>query len=225
MDARVDGRPVTPRGGYPVEVQALWVNALGSAVELLRTVKRDASEWQQLRDRAVDAFGRMFPLGDGGLADVVGDAGDVHHEVRPNQLLAVSLPYAPLVNDREAARIVVDACRTDLLTSVGLRTLARGDPAYRGRHRGGPVERDEAYHQGTVWPWLLGAYADAVRRAGEDASGLSYGLELHLGELGLGSVSETFDGDPPHGGTGCPFQAWSVAELIRTRWTAQPAGS
>jgi glycogen debranching enzyme len=121
------------------------------------------------------------------------------------------------VADSQEIGRIVHACREDLITSVGLRSLSPRDPAYRGRHRGGPAERDAAYHQGTVWPWLIGPYSDALRRACGDAAGLLNGLELHLAEFGLGSVSETLDGDAPHGATGCPFQAWSVAELIRSR--------
>jgi glycogen debranching enzyme len=105
---------------------------------------------------------------------------------------------------------------------VGLRTLAPSSPTYIGRHRGSPADRDRAYHQGTVWPWLIGPYANAVRRSGGDPSGVLDGLELHLGEFGLGSVSETLDGDEPHAATGCPFQAWSVAELIRARSSVDP---
>ena len=95
--------------------------------------------------------------------------------------------------------------------------MAPQDPAYHGRHRGGPAERDAAYHQGTVWPWLVGPLVGAALRAGEDPTPVLAGLETHLGEWGLGSVSETLDGDAPHAATGCPFQAWSVAELIRSR--------
>jgi glycogen debranching enzyme len=104
-----------------------------------------------------------------------------------------------------------------LLTPIGLRSLAPDDPRYRPLHRGSPAERDAAYHQGTVWPWLLGPYVDASVRAGIPVDGLLDGLEAHLGEWGLGSISETADGDPPHGATGCPFQAWSVAEALRIR--------
>jgi glycogen debranching enzyme len=106
---------------------------------------------------------------------------------------------------------------------VGLRSLGPSEPGYCGRHRGGPAERDRAYHEGTVWPWLIGPYTDAVRRAGGDATGLLDGLQLHLAEFGLGSVSETLDGDVPHSATGCPFQAWSVAELVRSRWMEDAA--
>ena len=113
------------------------------------------------------------------------------------------------------------SARAHLLTSLGLRSLAQGEPGYRGRHRGGPAERDGAYHQGTVWPWLIGPFVAASLRTGEPVDGVLDGLEAHLGEWGLGSVSETADGDPPHAATGCPFQAWSVAELLRARRLAR----
>jgi predicted glycogen debranching enzyme len=216
MDARIDGRPVTPRAGYPVEIEALWVNALGTAADLLTRVGQDGRAWSSLRERAVSSFGQRFPLGAAGLADALDPSGAVVAERRPNQLLAASLPYGPVTSPGEAARIVA-ACRDDLVTSIGLRSLSPSDPGYRGRHRGGPADRDAAYHQGTVWPWLIGPYCDAVRRAGGDTGPLLDGLELHLSEFGLGSVSETADGDAPHAATGCPFQAWSVAELIRSR--------
>ena len=137
---------------------------------------------------------------------------------RPNQLLAVSLPGGPLAGaaSPDAARSTVEACRT-LLTPLGLRSLSPDDPAYRPYHRGGPAERDSAYHQGTVWPWLIGPYADAARRVGVSTDELIEGLSRHVGEWGLGSVSETADGAAPHAATGCPFQAWSVAELLRIR--------
>ncbi len=216
MDARIDGRPVTSRAGYPVEVEALWINGLGTAVDLLTRVGLDAGEWEALRQRAVASFRRTFPVNGLGLADRIDPSGAVSMELRPNQLLAVSLPYGPIDDPAQAARIVA-ACRADLLTSIGLRSLSPRDPAYQGRHRGGPAERDAAYHQGTVWPWMIGPFTDAVDRAGGDLGGLLDGLELHLTEYGLGSVSETAEGTVPHQATGCPFQAWSVAELIRSR--------
>jgi glycogen debranching enzyme len=125
----------------------------------------------------------------------------------------VSLPNGPL--DSDAVRAVVDVCRRTLLTPLGLRSLSPDDPRYRPYHRGGPADRDAAYHQGTVWPWLIGPYVDAARTAGSSVERLLDGLEAHLGDWGLGSVSETADGAPPHLATGCPFQAWSVAELLR----------
>src|SRR5690606_12130645 len=139
-----------------------------------------------------------------------GPGGD-DRSLRPNQLLAYSLPYAPLTPDP----VVLDRAAAALLTPLGLRTLAPDDLAYTPRHRGGPAERDRAYHQGTVWPWLLGPYVDACRRAGRPVSDVLTGVDAHLRDWGLGSVSETADGDPPHAATGCPFQAWSVAEVLR----------
>jgi glycogen debranching enzyme len=138
--------------------------------------------------------------------------------VRPNQLLAASLPYGP-VQDAAAAGPVLAAVEP-LLTPLGLRSLHPDDPRFTGRHRGSSTERDRAYHQGTVWPWLIGPYAGAAVRAGVDPRPRMAGLEAHLGEWGLGSASETADGDAPHAATGCPFQAWSVAELIRARTLA-----
>lgn len=219
MDARIDGRPVTPRAGFPVEVDALWINGLGAAADVLARVGRPIDEWVALRRLAISSFMRLFPSEEVGLADVVDPSGNARQELRPNQLLAASLPYGPL-EDAEEVVPIVRACRAHLLTSIGLRSLSPDDPAYQGHHRGGPSQRDGAYHQGTVWPWLIGPYMDAVRRVGADRDDLLDGLDLHLAEFGLGSVSETADGDPPHGATGCPFQAWSVAELIRSRWNA-----
>lgn len=205
MDARVDGVPVTQRAGKAVEIDALWINGLAAAAALLEAVGRDATDIRRLEAQARASFPAAF-VHDGRCDDVVGDA-----RLRPNQLLAVSLPHAPL-RDRE----LVDAC-APLLTSLGLRSLAPADPAYRGRHRGDETQRDEAYHQGTVWPWLIGPYTDAALRTGAATSGILDGLDAHLAEWGLGSVSETADGDAPHAATGCPFQAWSVAETLRAR--------
>ncbi|MBI4259109.1 MAG: glycogen debranching enzyme family protein [Actinobacteria bacterium] len=210
MDARVDGRPVTARAGKAVEVNALWIEGLAVVAGLRERLGLDASRIRVLEDSARRSFRKRFLRG-GRVLDVVdGPYGD-SAEVRPNQLLAVSLPHAPL-----AEASVVRAC-APLLTSLGLRSLSPDDDRYAGRHRGGPADRDAAYHQGTVWPWLIGPYVEAALRTGVDASGVLHGLEVHLGEWGLGSVSETADGDPPHAATGCPFQAWSVAEVLRAR--------
>jgi glycogen debranching enzyme len=177
-----------------------------------------------LRAQAASSFVARFPRPDGdGLFDVVdGPTGD-DASVRPNQLLAVALPGSPL--DDDTARTVVETCSRSLLTPLGLRSLSPDDPRYRPYHRGGPADRDGAYHQGTVWPWLLGAYADAARRLGVPLDGLLDGIRAHVGDWGLGSVSETADGAAPHSATGCPFQAWSVAELLRVRAEPQKAGA
>ncbi len=212
MDARVGDVPVTPRAGKAVEINALWINALRTAAWLSGQAGGSDSRWSALADQAAASFAARFARTDGrGLLDVVdGPSGD-EVAVRPNQLLAVSLPHAPL-----ADRAVVDTCRAELLTPLGLRSLAPEDPAYRGSHHGGPAERDGAYHQGTVWPWLIGPYVEGALRTGADPAGAADGLLAHLHEWGLGSVSETADGDAPHLATGCPFQAWSVAELLRS---------
>lgn len=223
MDARVHGVPVTPRAGKPVEVNALWVNGLAGLAELAEASGRDADELRRMHARATTAFRERYPAPAGWLYDVV-DApapayplgGGAFHDddsLRPNQLLAWSLPYAPLEPDEPALRRIAAA----LLTPLGLRSLTPDAPEFVGRHRGGPAERDGAYHQGTVWPWLVGPYADACRRAKVPVDELFVGLEAHLTEYGLGSVSETADGLAPHAATGCPFQAWSVAELLRVR--------
>jgi predicted glycogen debranching enzyme len=210
MDARVDGRPVTRRAGKAVEVNALWINGVSMLAWLSDLVGEDGERFGRLRDTASASFRRRFLRGGRCLDVVDGPSGD-DATLRPNQLLAVSLPLGPL-----AERGVVTSC-APLLTSLGLRSLDPADPAYRGRHRGTAAERDTAYHQGTVWPWLIGPYAEAARRCGLPADGLLDGLEAHLGEWGLGSVSETAEGDAPHAATGCPFQAWSVAEMLRVR--------
>jgi predicted glycogen debranching enzyme len=216
MDARIDGVGVTPRIGKAVEINALWINALAALRALHSTVGLPSgrlASLASLEEQARTSFGRRFPMPGGGLYDVVdGPAGD-DAAVRPNQLLASSLPHTPMAEDRP-----VRSLGAALLTPIGLRSLAAGSPGYVGRHRGGPRERDGAYHQGTVWPWLIGPYVDAAVRAGIPAPASALGgLEVHLSEWGLGSVSETADGDPPHAATGCPFQAWSVAEFLRAR--------
>jgi glycogen debranching enzyme len=214
MDARVDGQPVTPRGGKAVDINALWINALGSAAALATAVGRPADKFLALEATARTAFHKCFGRDDGhGLLDIVaGDSSDASRQVRPNQLLALSLPFAP-----GAPASVLEVCRRELLTDRGLRSLSPADPAYIGSHRGDPAARDRAYHQGTVWPWLVGPYVDAALRVGEPPTAVLDGVADQLLEAGIGSISETANGDPPHSGTGCPFQAWSVAEVLLAR--------
>jgi predicted glycogen debranching enzyme len=215
MDARIDGEPVTQRAGKPVEVNALWIRALDVVAQVVGE-SEPGRRCRSLHARAAQSFTRRFVRHDGhGLLDVVdGPAGD-DASLRPNQLLAASLPGSVL--DLDVARAVVRACRDNLLTPLGLRSLAPDDPRYRAFHRGSPGDRDRAYHQGTVWPWLLGAYVEAARKAAMPVAETLAGIELHLGDWGLGSISETADGAAPHVATGCPFQAWSVAEILRVR--------
>ncbi|SFV17145.1 glycogen debranching enzyme, putative [Methylobacterium sp. 174MFSha1.1] len=223
MDAKVGDRVITPRIGKPVEIQALWINAL--KVGIARWPGR-AARWRDLERRTSAAFDR-FVSPAGALFDVV-DAdhvpGAVDARMRPNQILAVGgLPYPLLTGD--AARAVVDSVEARLLTPLGLCSLDPADPEYRGTYAGGPAERDGAYHQGTVWPWLIGPFVDAwLSVRGRSAAAKAEArarflppLQAHLDEAGLGHVSEVADGDPPHRPGGCPFQAWSLGELIRVR--------
>jgi predicted glycogen debranching enzyme len=215
MDARVDGVGVTPRIGKAVEINALWVNGLAALRALHAHLSGDSPDIAALHEQARSSFATRFPAPGGGLYDVVdGPSGD-DGSVRPNQLLALSLPHAPLTSSSALGNLAAS-----LLTPLGLRSLAPGSPGYRGQHRGSPRDRDSAYHQGTVWPWLIGPYIDASHRINAPTEGVLAGLTAHLTEWGLGSVSETADGDPPHSATGCPFQAWSVAELLRATQSA-----
>jgi predicted glycogen debranching enzyme len=217
MDARVDGQPVTPRFGKPVEVNALWISGLQTLADIARSTDGGwADKLAGTAGHARQSFRERFTREDGrGLLDVV-DPND--GSIRPNQLLAVSLPAAP-IDDPAIATSVVRAC-APLVASIGLRSLEPSDPRYLGLHRGGPAERDRAYHQGTVWPWMLGPYLDACRKTGATIDGVIDGVLAHLPEWGLGSVSETADGDLPHRASGCPFQAWSVAEVLRAKRAA-----
>ena len=220
MDAKVGDWVVTPRTGLPVEIQALWANALAITAELSeRFGKKDrAADLRRRAEQVRERFSERFWNEEaGGLYDVVNDEGQ-DPSVRPNQIFALSLPFPLLEGDRAARLLSLVEGR--LLTPRGLRTLSADDPRYRPIYVGGPLERDGAYHQGTVWPWLLGPYVTAlVRVRGEE--GRRQGRKIleefapHLAEAGLGTVSEIFDADPPHAPRGCPAQAWSVAELLR----------
>jgi predicted glycogen debranching enzyme len=217
MDAVVGGVPVTPRRGKAVELNALWINGVAGLAALRRRLGRDHADLDKLGAQATASFRRRFPAPSGWLYDLVDTPGPDGANrddpaLRPNQLLAFGLPYAPLRGTDPAP---VRAVGRALLTPLGPRSLAPLDPQYRGAHRGDPVARDHAYHQGTVWPWLIGPYADAAAAVGLATPMLLDGLVAHLGEWGVGSVSETADGAAPHDATGCPFQAWSVAETLR----------
>ncbi len=218
MDAKIGNWVVTPRIGKPVEINALWYNALRTLAAFLSARGDDAAQsYRTLADRVRTSFRARFVRPDrGSLADVVDGPDGDDLTLRPNQVLAVSLPF-PLLEGAEAAA-VVDTVGRALLTSYGLRSLSPDDPAYHGDYGGDPVRRDSAYHQGSVWPWLMGAYADAHHRVYGDpvaAFRLLRPFAHHLVDAGLGTISEIFEGDPPHLPRGCIAQAWSVAEVLR----------
>jgi predicted glycogen debranching enzyme len=230
MDAKVGDWVVTPRSGQPVEIQALWYNALKIMEDLAqRFGDGDLRErYSALASKVSEAFNRLFWNKEQNcLYDVI-ENGTADASLRPNQIFAASLHYSMLPKDRALA--VVKAVEGDLLTPVGLRTLTPSDPHYHPRYEGDPYSRDSAYHQGTVWPWLLGPFItsyirvnDGTPAAREHARGLLHGLEAHLSEAGLGQISEVFDGDAdgvadadaPRLPRGCFAQAWSVAEILR----------
>jgi predicted glycogen debranching enzyme len=220
MDAKTGDHVVTPRHGKPVEINALWFNALSilSAFEARWGTEGAAHDLADRAERVRLRFKELFwNEAASCLYDVVnGDERDA--SIRPNQIFAISLPH-PLI-DGAAAASVLGVVEERLLTPVGLRTLAADDPRFVPIYLGGPAERDGAYHQGTVWSWLLGPYITAlVRVRGEAgiADGLKIlaGLEPHLDEVCVGSISEIFDGAPPHAPRGCIAQAWSVGEILR----------
>jgi predicted glycogen debranching enzyme len=228
MDAKVGDWVVTPRIGKPVEINALWFNALGALRDLAVELgdERAARDYLARAERTGRSFAEAFwnaerrclyDVVDGPEGDLAADGRRRDASVRPNQVFAVSLPHALLDDGR--AQAVVDTCGRDLWTPLGLRSLSPHDPRYVGRYGGGPRERDGAYHQGTVWSWLAGPYALAHYRVYRDAmraKALLTGLVAHLREACLGQISEIHDGDAPHLPAGCFAQAWSVAETLRT---------
>jgi glycogen debranching enzyme len=219
MDARVGDHVITPRIGKPVEIQALWLNALSLA-------SARSQRWAELFARGRASFeARFWSEDSGGLHDVVDvdhRAGTVDSSFRPNQIFALGGLPVMLVTD-ERARRALKRIESSLWTPLGLRSLAPTEPGYVGRYAGGVASRDGAYHQGTVWPWLLTPFVEAwvrVRGGGprviaEARDRFLAPLLRHLDESGLGHVSEIADGDLPHTPNGCPFQAWSVGELLR----------
>jgi predicted glycogen debranching enzyme len=219
MDAKVGDWVVTPRIGKPVEIQALWLNAL-------RIVGEFSHGYEEMLERGIRSFNERFWNPSGGylydVVDVDHQPGTVDSTLRPNQILAVGgLPYAVL--DERLARQVVDTVESRLCTPVGLRTLPSNDARYVARYEGDVRSRDGGYHQGTVWPWLLGPFVEAwVRVRGDTPSARRHArrrffdpLLGHLGQGGLNHVSEIADADFPHTPRGCPFQAWSVGEALR----------
>jgi predicted glycogen debranching enzyme len=216
MDAKAGDWVVTPRIGKPVEVNALWYNALRILADFERLIGGDGSRYDALADRVRASFARFWNAAAGYCFDVIDGPDGDDPALRPNQLFAVSLPHSPLTP--EQARGVVDSCARALLTSHGLRSLAPDHPAYVGVYTGDRIARDGAYHQGTVWGWLIGPFVAAhLRVYGDRDAALRFLAPLlhHLTERNPGTLSEVFDGDPPHNAGGCFAQAWTVAEVLR----------
>ena len=222
MDAKIGDWVVTPRMGKPVEIQALWFNALRIMEDMAARFGDEdrRKKYSSLASLASWTFNRVFWNKDARcLYDVV-NGGPPDGSIRPNQIFAVSLHFSMLSPDR--ARAVVEAVERELLTPIGLRTLNRSDSRYRATYEGNQFSRDSAYHQGTVWPWLLGPFVSAYVKVNGGtpqsrarAYDLLRGLEAHMTEAGLGQISEIFDADAPHHPRGCFAQAWSVAEVLR----------
>jgi predicted glycogen debranching enzyme len=223
MDAKVGDRVITPRIGKPVEVNALWLNAVAAMERFAFTLGRNAARYEALAERARNGFARFWNSEKQFCFDVIDAPGfpdGKDASLRPNQIFAVSLPESALTPEQQ--RAVVDVCARELLTSFGLRSLGRAEPGYRGRYAGGAEKRDEAYHQGTVWGWLLGPFALAHLRVYRDAAQAMTFLEPMFGQIeaaGLGTLSEIFDGDAPFAPNGCIAQAWTVGEILRA-WRA-----
>jgi predicted glycogen debranching enzyme len=224
MDAVVHGVPVTPRTGYQVEINALWYNAIKFTLELAEKAKDNKfiKEWKDVPEKIEKSFIDTFwNCGKGYLADYVnGNIKDC--SVRPNMVIAASLDYSPLSDEMKKA--VIDLATAELLTPRGLRTLTPKNPDYKGIYEGSQENRDKAYHQGTVWPWLLEPYCKTYLKLHKQ-SGVAHvkklleGFEEEMTKYGIGTIAEIYNGDPPHLAKGAISQAWSVAALLQmSKW-------
>ncbi len=220
MDAKVGDWVVTPRTGKPVEINALWINALQTMAGFAKLLAKPGEMYEKLAAKARANFQKFWNADRNCCFDVIDSPGIGNDAaLRPNQIFAVSLPVSPLSPEQQKA--VVDVCARRLLTSHGLRSLAPGEPGYTGHYGGSPRDRDAAYHQGTVWGWLLGPFALAHYRVYHDRECALHYLEplgRQIYSSGLGTLSEIFDGDAPFTPRGCIAQAWTVAEVLRA-WT------
>jgi len=217
MDAKIGDWVVTPRTGKAVEVNALWINALETMAGFARLLAKPSENYDVLGQKAKGGFQRFWNAQSGCCYDVIDAPGFGNDaSLRPNQIFAVALPISPLTDAQQKA--VVDICAERLLTPYGLRSLAQGQSGYQGHYRGGPRERDAAYHQGTVWAWLLGPFALAHFRVYRDqnaAKGFFDSIGAATRFYGVGSLAEIYDGDAPFAPRGCIAQAWSVGEALR----------
>jgi predicted glycogen debranching enzyme len=224
MDAKVGDWVVTPRTGKPVEINALWINALDTMAKFARQIGKPADSYERFSAQAQHSFQKFWNPDRNCCFDVIDVPSSAKiagkdPALRPNQILAVSLPISPLTRDQQKS--IVDLCAQRLLTCYGLRSLAPGEPNYQGHYDGDQRTRDAAYHQGTVWGWLLGPFALAHYRVyGDRAAALRYlePLGNNISAYGLGTLGEIFEGDPPHAPRGCIAQAWTVGEVLRA-WT------
>ncbi len=226
MDAKVDDWVVTPRIGKPVEINALWYNALLTTAEFAASLKEPTGEYRLLAERVRNSFQRFWNPATGYCFDVIDGPEGNDASLRPNQLFSVSLPHSPL--DEEQQRAIVDVCARHLLTSHGLRSLAPDDAHYKARYGGSRYDRDAAYHQGTVWGWLIGPFVMAYLRVYGDSPQAGSFLEpfaYQLNDHGLGTLSEIFDGDAPFTPRGCIAQAWTVGEVLRAWAALEEAGT
>lgn len=221
MDAVINGIPVTQRKGYAVEINALWYNAVCFALDMARLVKdrKFIKEYEDLPDLIKNSFQELFCDHQRGyLADYINDEEGKNYFVRPNMVIAVSLPNSMLSKDQ--MQKVLDVADKELVTPRGLRTLSPGHPLYKGSYHGNQEERDNAYHNGTVWPWLLGPFCEGWlkvygKQGVQKVRKLIYGLEEVMSEHGVSTISEIYDGDPPHSPNGAISQAWSIGEVLR----------
>jgi predicted glycogen debranching enzyme len=217
MDAKIGDRVVTARSGKPVEINALWINALETVAGFSRLLGKPGDAYEKLAAKAKVSFQKFWNVKRNCCFDVIDSPGMGNDAaLRPNQIFAVSLPISPLTPEQQKA--VVDASARHLLTSHGLRSLAPGEAGYAGHYGGSPRDRDAVYHQGTVWGWLLGPFALAhyrVYKKHEAALRFLEPLGRQIYASGLGTLSEIFDGDAPFTPRGCIAQAWTVAEVLR----------
>lgn len=216
MDAKIGEWVVTPRIGKPVEINALWYNALRTMESFAKIADENGKIYKEMADQVEENFGRFWNEARGFCYDVIDSPEGADGRLRPNQLFAVSLPHSPLTAEQQ--KKVVDICARNLLTSHGIRSLAPSEQGYIGSYGGNIQQRDSAYHQGTVWAWLMGPFIEAHLRVYNDpkqAREYLRPLFHHITSHGLGSIGEIFDGDPPFSPRGSISQAWSVAELLR----------
>ena len=226
MDAVVNGRPVTPRTGCQVEINALWYNALCFSMEMARIGKdmRFLGEWKEIVKNFPTVFKDTFWSKEKGfLADYV-DGDYKNFQVRPNMLIAAALPYCAI--SEKIRQLVLKKCMEELLTTKGFRTLSPNDPDYKGYYHGNQAERDAAYHQGTCWPWLLIPFAEGLFAVYQKKSfpvleKVLYDFESDIKDYGISTIGEIYDGAPPHRPNGCISQAWSVAALLYIKWILQ----